>query len=182
MKLVAVQVGRPRTVWWRGKPVPTGIYKEPVAGRIMLYRSNLDGDQQADLTVHGGPNKAVYLYPVEHYVNWAHELGRHDLAYGQFGENFTVEGMLEETVCIGDQFRIGEAVVEVTQPRQPCYKLGIKMGNPQFPKRFWRSGRTGFYVRVLKEGEVCTGDEIRRIVRGPGGMTVRQAADMAFFA
>lgn len=182
MKLVSVQIGRPRTVQWRGKRVPTGIYKEPVASRIMLYRFNLDGDGQADLTIHGGPDKAVYVYPVEHYVSWSHELERTDLTFGQFGENFTVEGMLEETVCIGDQFRVGGAVVAVTQPRQPCYKLGIKMTDPRFPKLFLASGRTGFYVRVLKEGEVGTGDEIYRILRGPDGMTVRQAADLTFSA
>ncbi len=181
MKLVSVQVGRPRTVRWHGKPVSTGIYKEPVAGRIMLYRFNLDGDQQADLTVHGGPDKAVYVYPVEHYVTWAHELGRSNFSFGQFGENFTVEGMLEETVHIGDIFRIGNARLEVTQPRVPCYKLGVKMGSMQFPKRFLASSRTGYYLRVLEEGDVGAGDSIERIKADPERITIWQAVRLAFF-
>src|SRR5512138_2551003 len=129
-KLVSVQVGRPRTVWWHGKPVSTSIYKEPVVGRIMLYRFNLDGDQQADLTVHGGRDKAVYVYPSEHYPVWQAEISDL-LPYGVFGENFTTEGLDESSVHIGDQFRIGGAIVEVTQPRMPCYKLGIRFGRPE---------------------------------------------------
>jgi MOSC domain-containing protein YiiM len=181
MTLVSVQVGRSRNAQWRGKPVSTGIYKEPVAGRIMVRRFNLDGDQQADLTVHGGPDKAVYVYPVEHYVTWAQELERSSFSFGQFGENFTVEGMLEETVCLGDIFRIGDALFEVTQPRVPCYKLGIKMGSMQFPKRFLSSGRTGHYMRVLEEGEVGAGDSIAPIKTDPERMTIRQAVRLAFF-
>jgi len=181
MKLVSVQVGRPRTVQWHGKAVSTGIYKEPVAGRILLHRLNLDGDQQADLTVHGGPDKAVYVYPVEHYVTWAHALGHSNFSFGQFGENFTVEGMLEETVCLGDSFRIGDARLEVTQPRVPCYKLGVKFGSMEFPKRFLASNRTGYYLRVLEEGEVGAGDSIERIKADPERMTIRQAVRLAFF-
>jgi len=181
MKLVSVQVGRPRTVRWRGNPVATGIYKEPVAGRVVVRRLNLDGDQQADLTVHGGPDKAVYVYPIEHYESWAHERGQSPYSFGQFGENFTVEGMLEETVHIGDIFRIGDTQLEVTQPRVPCYKLGIKMGSTQFLKQFLASGRTGYYMRVLEEGEVGAGDSIERITTDPERLTIRQAVRLAFF-
>jgi MOSC domain-containing protein YiiM len=165
MKLVSVQVGRPRTVRWHGKSVSTGIYKEPVAGRIMLYRFNLDGDQQADLTVHGGLDKAVYVYPSEHYPIWQAEISDMALPYGMFGENFTTEGLDEESVHIGDQFRIGDAVVEVTQPRMPCYKLGVRFARPNMPKRFHASGRCGFYLAVLHEGEVGAGDLWERIAR-----------------
>lgn len=165
MKLVSVQVGRPRTVQWHGKPVFTGIYKEPVAGRIILHRFNLDGDQQADLTVHGGQDKAVYVYPSEHYPVWQAEFPDMPLPYGIFGENFTTEGLDEESVHIGDQFRIGAAVVEVTQPRMPCYKLGVRFARPDMPKRFHASGRCGFYLAVLREGEVGAGDVWERIAR-----------------
>ena len=182
MKLVSMQVGRPRTVRWHGKPVSTGIYKEPVAGRIMLYRFNLDGDQQADLTVHGGPDKAVYVYPSEHYPIWQAEFPDLPLPYGMFGENFTTEGLDESSVHIGDQFRIGGAVVEVTQPRMPCYKLGIRFGRPDMVKRFHASGRCGFYLRVLEEGEVGAGDVIHRVKVDPKRMTVRQAVMLAFSA
>ena len=172
IKLVSVQVGRPRTVRWRGKPVSTGIYKEPVVGRVMLYRFNLDGDQQADLTVHGGPDKAVYVYPSEHYPAWQAEVSDLLLPYGMFGENFTTEGLDESSVHIGDQFRIGGAVVEVTQPRMPCYKLGIRFGRPEMPKRFHASGRCGFYLAVLCEGEVGAGDVWERMARNEHQVSV----------
>lgn len=172
MKLVSVQVGRPRTVRWRGKAVITGIYKEPVAGRIMLRRFNLDGDQQADLTVHGGWDKAVYVYPSEHYPIWQAELPDMRLPYGMFGENFTTEGLDESSVHIGDQFRIGGAVVEVTQPRLPCYKLGIRFRRPDMPKLFHASGRCGFYLAVLQEGEVGAGDVWEHIVRNDQEISV----------
>jgi MOSC domain-containing protein YiiM len=165
MKLVSVQVGRPCTVRWHRKLVSTGIYKEPMAGRIMVYRLNLDGDQQADLTVHGGVDKAVYVYPSEHYPIWQAEFPDMLLPYGMFGENFTTEGLDESSVHIGDQFRIGGAVVEVTQPRMPCYKLGIRFGRSDMPKRFHASGRCGFYLAVLREGEVGEGDVWERIAR-----------------
>lgn len=172
MKLVSVQVGRPRTVRWHGKPVSTGIYKELVAGRITLHRFNLDGDQQADLTVHGGPEKAVYVYPSEHYPIWQAEFPDTLLPYGMFGENFTTEGLDESSVHIGDQFRIGGAVVEVTQPRMPCYKLGIRFGRPDMPKRFHASGRCGFYLTVLHEGEVGAGDVWEPIARNDQQVSV----------
>ncbi|HJT22585.1 MAG TPA: MOSC domain-containing protein [Nitrospira sp.] len=172
MKLVSVQVGRPRSVLWRGITVTTGIYKEPVPGRIMLRRFNLDGDRQADLTVHGGRDKAVYVYPSEHYQIWRTELPDMDLPYGSFGENFTTEGLDERSVHIGDRFRIGGAVVEVTQPRLPCYKLGIRFGRPDMPKRFHASGSCGWYLAVLQEGEVGAGDAWERIARQDGEVSV----------
>jgi Uncharacterized protein conserved in bacteria len=135
MKLLSVNVSQLTTVAYRGRSVMTGIFKTPVAGRVMVRRTNLDGDRQADLSVHGGADKAVYVYPSEHYATWAHELSRSDLAYGQFGENLTIEGMLEETVHIGDTFRVGGALLEVTQPRVPCYKLGLKMGSAQVSQK-----------------------------------------------
>lgn len=163
MKLISVNTGLPREVTWNGQTVTTGIFKAPVAGRIALRRLNLDGDRQADLSVHGGPDKAVYFYPCEHYDFWRSELSGVDWQWGMFGENFTTEGLLENTVSIGDQFRIGSALVKVTQPRMPCYKLAIKFGREDIIKRFLDSGRTGFYVSVLEEGEVGTGDVIERI-------------------
>jgi MOSC domain-containing protein YiiM len=172
MKLVSVQVGRPRSVPWRGKIVTTGIFKEPVARRIMLRRANLDGDRQADLTVHGGRDKAVYVYPSEHYALWRTELPGMELPYGSFGENFTTEGLDEQSVRIGDRYRIGGTVVEVTQPRMPCYKLGVRFGRPDMPKRFHASGHCGWYLAVLQEGEVGEGDVWERIARQAGERSV----------
>lgn len=172
MKLISIQVGGPRKLQWRGMTVSTGIVKEPVAGRIMLRRNNLDGDQQADLTVHGGWDKAVYVYPSEHYAYWRQELPDRPLPYGSFGENFSTEGLDETTVHIGDRFGIGGAVVEVTQPRMPCYKLGIRFGRADMPKRFHASGRCGFYLAVLQEGEVAAGDTFERIARNDRELSV----------
>ncbi len=174
MKLISVNVSQPKEVLHNGKRIKTGIFKEPVSGRTMMRRLNLDGDGQGDPTVHGGIHKAVYVYPIEHYDYWKQALGRDDLTYGKFGENLTVEGMSEDTVHIGDVFRIGEALVEVSQPRVPCFKLGIKMGNPQIVKPFLESKRVGFYVRVLEEGEVGAGDTIERTKVGAGQMTVKE--------
>lgn len=181
MKLLSVNVSQPKEVSYNGERIKTGIFKEPVSGRAMMRRLNLDGDGQGDLSVHGGIHKAVYVYPMEHYDYWKRELGRDDLTYGKFGENLTVEGMLEETVHIGDVFRIGEALVEVSQPRVPCFKLGIKMGNPQIVKPFLASERVGFYVRVLEEGEVGAGDTIKRTKAGDGGMTVKEIVHLRHF-
>jgi MOSC domain-containing protein YiiM len=181
MKLLSVNVSQLTTVTYRGRSVTTGIFKTPVSDRVMVRHTNIDGDRQADLSVHGGADKAVYVYPSEHYAMWARELGRSDLAYGQFGENLTIEGMLEETVHIGDTFRVGGALLEVTQPRVPCYKLGLKMGSAQFPKKFLASHRTGYYVRLLEEGNVGAGDSIERISTDPEQMTVQQAVRLAFF-
>ncbi|MBI2115875.1 MAG: MOSC domain-containing protein, partial [candidate division NC10 bacterium] len=160
MKLISVNVGLPREVVYKGKTVKTGIFKEPVPGRVQVHRLNLDGDRQADLSVHGGPSKAVYAYPSEHYGYWRQELPGMDLPWGMFGENFTTEGLLEDLVNIGDRFRVGSAEVMVTEPRLPCYKLGVKFGREDIVKRFLQSGRTGFYVAVLQEGEVGAGDGI----------------------
>src|SRR5919202_937209 len=167
MKLLSVNVSLPRKVPHGRKTVSTGIFKEPVAGRIMLRTLNLDGDGQADLVNHGGIYRAVYVYSIENYGYWQRELGRTDFSFGQFGENFTVEGMLEDDVYVGDVFRVGEALVEVTQPRPPCFKLGIKMGMAEFPKLFLASGRVGFYLRILEEGEVGAGDSFERIKSDP---------------
>ena len=153
MKLLSVNVSQPKEVSYNGKRIKTGIFKEPVSRRTMMRRLNLNGDGQGDPTVHGGVHKAVYIYTVEHYAYWKRELGRNDLTYGQFGENLTVEGLLEEYVHIGDVFRVGEALVEVSQPRVPCFKLGIKMRNARIVKPFLASERVGFYVRVLEEGK-----------------------------
>lgn len=167
MQVVSLNVGLPRTVTYNGEAVETGIYKSPVAGRVMLHSENLVGDRQADLRVHGGPDKAVYAYPFEHYSFWSETLQRNDLSYGQFGENFTTQGLLEADILIGDVFQIGSAVLQISQPRMPCFKLGIKMGDPTFVKRFTKERRSGFYFRVLAEGEVGAGDEIVRLERGP---------------
>jgi MOSC domain-containing protein YiiM len=163
MKILSVNVGLPRKVTWQGKVVATGIFKEPVNAPVMMRTLNLEGDQQADLTVHGGVNKAVYAYPSEHYGYWRTELPGADLRWGMFGENFTTEGLLEEATYIGDRFGIGETEVMVTEPRMPCYKLGIKFGRPDIIKRFLASRRTGFYFAVVREGMVGTSDAIKLI-------------------
>jgi MOSC domain-containing protein YiiM len=165
MKIVSVNVGLPRQVTWQGKLVTTGIFKKAVNGPIMLRKLNLDGDAQADLTVHGGVSKAVYTYPSEHYDYWRAELPGVDLAWGMFGENFTIEGMLEHAVYIGDRFRVGEAEVMATEPRMPCYKLGIKFGRADIIKRFLASRRTGFYFAVIREGMVCAGNAVELVGR-----------------
>ena len=172
MKIISLNVGRPRLVVWDGQVVSTGIYKTPVGGRVMLRTLNLDGDRQADLTVHGGPSKAVYAYPSEHYGYWRGELPGVELPWGMFGENFTTEGLDESNVNIGDRFRLGAAEVTVTQPRMPCYKLGIRFGRPDILKRFLASGRTGFYLSVEREGEVGAGDEIELLGRDKNNVTV----------
>ena len=172
MKIISINVGRPRLVMRNGEPVSTGIFKEPVAGRVMLRTLNLDGDRQADLTVHGGPEKAVYVYPSEHYAFWKRELPDMELPWGVFGENFTTEGMFETEINIGDRFRIGTAEVMVTQPRMPCYKLGIRFGRTDIIKRFLVSERTGFYLSVLKEGEVGVDDELQLFDKNASGVRV----------
>ena len=172
MKLVSVNVGLPREVIWNGKPVSTGIFKEPVAGRLVLRTLNLDGDGQADLSVHGGTHKAVYAYPSEHYEYWRHELPGIPLPWGAFGENFTTEGLAEDAVHIGDRFRVGSAELIVTQPRMPCYKLGIKFGRDDMVKRFLVSLRSGFYFAVLREGEVGADDVLDYIGHDEHRVTV----------
>jgi len=180
VRLVSVSVGLPREVAWKGKTVTTSIFKAPVDGPVALRRHNLEGDRQADLSVHGGPTKAVYLYPTAHYAYWRDELGDTELAWGSFGENFTVDGLDEESVCIGDEFRVGSARVIVTEPRTPCFKLAIRMGIPGFPATFLRSCRVGFYLRVLEEGEVGAGDTMERVHVDPAGLTVRNTCRLRF--
>jgi MOSC domain-containing protein YiiM len=172
VKIISVNVGLPRLVLRNGEPVSTGIFKEPIAHRVMMRTLNLDGDRQADLSVHGGPEKAVYVYPSEHYDFWKHELPDMDLPWGIFGENLTTTGLLETEVNIGDKFRIGTAEVMVTQPRMPCYKLGIRFGRADIIKRFLLSERTGFYLSVLKEGEVGAGDKVELLKKNAAGVKV----------
>jgi len=157
---------------WNGKRVRTSIFKQPVAGRVRVSKHNLAGDEQSDLSVHGGADKAVYAYPSEHYSFWRGELPGVDLPWAIFGENLTTEGLLEDAIQIGDQFRIGSAKFIVTQPRMPCYKLGIRFGRADMVKRFLHSGRTGFYLAVLEEGEVSAGDTIKVISRDEHGVTL----------
>ncbi len=168
MKIVSLNIGLPREVLWHGRIVTTGIFKQPVEGRVALRKLNLDGDRQADLTVHGGEYKAVYCYPVAHYGYWTRELPGRQLPMGMFGENLTTNGLLEDSVQIGDQFAVGSAEVIVTQPRLPCYKLGVRFQADCMVKRFLASGRTGFYLAVTREGEVGAGDEIKVIGRDRG--------------
>jgi MOSC domain-containing protein YiiM len=172
MRLVSLNVGLPRVVEWNGEPVTTGIFKEPVQGPVLLRALNLDGDRQADLSVHGGVSKAVYSYPVEHYEFWKKELPEMKLPYGMFGENFTTEGLSEDAVNVGDRFRIGQAELMATEPRLPCYKLGIKFGRSDIIRKFLQSHRTGFYFAVLKEGKVKAGDELELISRDANNITV----------
>ncbi len=172
MKLISVNVGLPREVQWKGRTIRTGIFKEPVSGRIAVRKLNLDGDGQADLSVHGGLEKAVYAYPAEHYAYWRQQLPGMELPWGMFGENLTTEGLLEEAIHIGDRFRMGSAEVIVTQPRMPCYKLGIRFGRNDIIKRFLASGRSGIYFAVLKEGKVKVGDPIEVISRDDNQVTI----------
>ncbi|MGE0687817.1 MAG: MOSC domain-containing protein [Dehalococcoidia bacterium] len=171
--LVSVNVGRIRAVPYRGHQVRTGIYKAAVDGPVMVRSLNLDGDEQADLSVHGGVDKAVYLYPAEHYEAWQRELNR-ELDYGTFGENLTVTGLLEDVVRIGDELAIGRALLQVTEPRVPCFKLGIKMSDQRFLRRFLESGRSGFYCRVLREGAVEAGQSIELAQAGVDAPTIAE--------
>ena len=174
MKLVSVNVGLPRQVTWHGRLVTTGIFKQAVSGRVVLRKLNLDGDRQADLTVHGGEYKAVYAYPFEHYAYWRKELPGHDLSPGAFGENFTVEGLSEDSVHLGDCFSVGSGEVIATQPRLPCYKLGIRFQSDDMVKRFLASARTGFYFAVVREGEVSAGDRIAMLSSDPSAVPVSE--------
>jgi MOSC domain-containing protein YiiM len=174
MKLISVNIGLPRDVMWRRRNVTTAIYKQPVEGRVALRKLNLDGDRQADLRVHGGEYKAVYCYPLAHYEYWKKELPDRDLPLGIFGENFTLDGLLEESVHLGDRLSVGSAEVVVTQPRLPCYKLGVRFEADDIVKRFFLSRRTGFYLAVTREGEVGAGDEMRVFGRDPIGVPVSE--------
>ena len=172
MKIISVNVGLPREVVWKGITVQTAIFKEPVAGAVAIRELNLAGDQQADLTVHGGSEKAVYAYPVEHYEYWRKQLSDVSLSWGLFGENLTTEGLLEDTLCIGDLLRIGSAVLQVTQPRMPCYKLELRFNRDDMIKRFLLSGRSGFYLSVIEPGNVIAGSKIEILDRDPEAVTV----------
>ena len=163
MKLLSVNVGLPRELEWRGEKVRTSIFKSPVAERVRVRGVNLDGDAQSDLRVHGGVDKAVYAYPSEHYAFWRNELGLDVRPWGAFGENLTTEGLLETEVAIGDHFRCGTAELVVTQPRMPCFKLGIRFGRPDIVKRFQQKGCPGFYLAVVKEGELAAGDPVELV-------------------
>jgi MOSC domain-containing protein YiiM len=162
-QVLSVNVGMPRQVPVRGGSVLTSIFKTPVLARVAVRRHNIEGDRQSDLTVHGGPYKAVYSYPGEHYGYWREQLPDTQLQYGNFGENLTTEGLLEEEVSIGDRFRVGSAILQVTQPRMPCFKLGIRFDRADMVKRFWQSGRPGIYFGVVEEGEVAAGDAITKV-------------------
>jgi MOSC domain-containing protein YiiM len=173
MKVLSVNVGLPRKVLFNGQNVTTAIFKDPVEGPIMLRKLNLDGDKQADLRVHGGVNKAVYSYPAEHYDYWRKQLPDVDLIWGMFGENFTTEGLMEDDVNIGDQLRIGSAKLIATQPRMPCYKLGVRFGRMDMIRRFLDSGRPGIYFKVLREGQIQVGDNIQIIRKDKNNVSVK---------
>lgn len=178
MKIVSLNVGLPRLITWQGETFETGIFKDPVEGRVMLRTTNLDGDRQADLTVHGGPNKAAYAYSSEHYEFWRTELAKQVDNWGAFGENFTTAGLLETTVSVGDQYRIGSAVVRVTTPRLPCFKLAAKFRSNDILEQFLRSGRSGFYFSVTKEGEVGAGDEFELLEKEDPTLTIAEVNEI----
>jgi len=173
-QLLSVNVGLPRNIEWKGRTVHTGIWKDPVPGRCRVGRLNLEGDGQGDLAGHGGEQRAVFVYQIESYHHWQEQLRRTDFVHGQFGENFTIEGLPDDAVCIGDRYQIGSALFEVTQPRVTCYRVGIRMNEPRMPALLTSSGRTGFYFRVLQEGEVGVGDEIRKVGQADVRMTVAE--------
>jgi MOSC domain-containing protein YiiM len=175
MRVVSICVGGPREVGWHGRPVLTSIWKSPVAGPVVVRTLNLDGDQQSDLTVHGGEKKAVYVYPSEHYGPWRDELPGVDLPWGAFGENLTTTGLSEQTTHVGDRLRIGSAEFVVTVPRMPCYKLGIRFDRPDMITRLLESGRSGFYLRVAKEGSIRAGDVVTRVSREDAAITIATA-------
>src|SRR5215472_11098921 len=179
-RLLSVNVGLPRDFAWKDRIVHTGIWKDPVRGRCRVRRLNLDGDGQGDLAGHGGEQRAVYVYQIESYRYWQQQLGRTEFVDGQFGENFTVEGLPDDGVCIGDRYRIGSALFEVTQPRVTCYRLGIRMNEPRMPALLVSHRRPGFYFRVLQEGEVGAGDEILKRASGPEGMTVVEVSGLLY--
>ncbi|HZR33558.1 MAG TPA: MOSC domain-containing protein [Terriglobales bacterium] len=180
MKIISVNVGLPREVAWRGEMVRTGIFKEPVDGPVMIRELNLNGDQQADLRVHGGAKKAVYAYPAEHYDYWRRELPEVTFSWGNFGENLTTEGLVEDSLHIGDRLRLGSAILQVSQPRMPCYKLQIRFGRDDMIKRFLLSGRSGFYFSVIEPGEVRAGSEISIVSRDAEQLTIADTNRLYF--
>jgi len=178
-ELVSLNVGLPREIETPHGVVTTAIFKSPTDRRLRAEPHNLEGDRQADPSAHGGPNKAVYGYPLEHYAPWSRELDRTDLTHGHFGENLTTRGLLENEVRIGDVYSIGSSLLQVTQPRSPCFKLGLRMGDPRFVRTFHRSGRTGFYFAIVQAGEIGAGDEITLVERGASGFTVRDIWELS---
>lgn len=178
--LIAVNVGMPKDVAWHGKTTHTGIWKQPVAGPVMARRLNLDGDGQGDLAGHGGEQRAVLVYQLDSYRHWQDYLKRDDFTYGQFGENFTVDGLADDEVCVGDRFTIGDAAFEVTQPRVTCYRVGLRLGEPQMAALLVSHHRPGFYLRVLTEGRVRAGDEIVKTASGPEEMTVAEMSALLY--
>jgi len=174
MNIISLNVARPRLTVYQGRTINTGIFKQPVSGPVQLRTLNLDGDRQADLSVHGGPFKAVYAYPSEHYEFWRQELPGMELPWGMFGENFTTERMFESDLHIGDRLQIGTAVVTVRQPRSPCYKLAAKFQRDDMLERFLRSGRSGFYFSVEQEGVVQAGDSLEFLSRSPEAVTIAE--------
>ena len=176
MRVLSVNVGRPREVKWRGNSYRTSIWKDPVAGPVGVRTLNIDGDEQSDLSVHGGRNKAVYAYPSEHYANWVQELGV-DLPWGAFGENLTTEGLLEDDVRIGDRLRIGSVIFEVTQPRMPCHKLSIRFDRDDMVRRFLKSGRPGLYLAVMREGVLAAGDQVTLEAAAEHDVTIADVAE-----
>src|ERR1700757_952448 len=173
-QLLSVNVGLPRDIEWKGKSVHTAVWKNAVHGRRKVGKLNIEGDGQGDLRGHGGEHRAVLVYQIDSYRYWEKQLGRSDFVFGQFGENFTVEGLPDDEVCIGDRYRIGSALFEVTQPRVTCYRVGIRMNEPRMPAMLTSSGRPGFYFRVLREGEVGAGDEIAKVGEAKERMTVAE--------
>jgi MOSC domain-containing protein YiiM len=178
--LLSVNVGMPKDVAWRGKTVFTGVFKDAVSGPQRVRKLNVDGDGQGDLAGHGGESRAVFVYQIESYRYWEQELGRDDFVYGQFGENFTVEGLGDEEVCVGDRYQIGSAVFEITQPRVTCYRVGIRMNDPRIPALLVSHRRPGFYLRVLEEGEVEARDAIIKLASGPEQMTVEEVDGLLY--
>jgi len=177
-RVICLLVSMPKTVVFKGRKVETGIFKTPVEGQVKLTKLNLAGDAQADLTVHGGTDKAVYAYPFEHYPWWQSQMPDVDFPYGKFGENLTTEGLLENEVCIGDEFQIGSAIIKVSQPRLPCYKLGVKFGRNDVIKRFMQSGFSGIYFSVIQEGELAVGDNIKYLQSDGLGIKVQDVANL----
>ena len=179
-RLLSVNVGMPKDVSWHGRTVRTGVWKSQIAGPQMVRRLNIDGDGQGDLAGHGGEQRAVLVYQIESYRHWRRFFGRDDLEYGAFGENFTVEGLDDDIVCIGDRYRIGEAEFEVTQPRVTCYRVGMRLGEPELPSLLVAHHRPGFYLRVLTEGHVSAGDEIVQTARGRHGLSVADVDSLLY--
>ncbi len=181
MEIVALSVSEPKTILHNGKELSTGIYKSPVQGPRMVRRTNIDGDGQADLNVHGGPNKAVYAFPFEHYAFYQERFGQEPFDFGHFGENLTTSGLLEPDVRIGDRYRVGEVLFEVSQPRSPCFKFGIKMGSREAIRTCFSSGKTGFYLRVLEEGMIQSGDVIEHEFTNDAAPSVEEAHRLYYF-